>query len=123
VLSSGFTLAVSIGGILDLGILRTPGEIAAVVPDPFPFVSLWVLSGLFILLSTVVAAELAGLTPRSGGTYARDVADPPKPAVHEHTPNSSGIGGRWPGLQARKGHGSRQSLKSIPPLTPQSWWR
>lgn len=69
-LSSGFTLAVSIGGIIGLGILRTPGEIAAVVPDPLPFVSLWVLSGLFILLSTVVVAELVGLTPRSGGTYA-----------------------------------------------------
>jgi len=70
VLSSGFTLAVSIGGIIGLGILRTPGEVAAVVPDPLPFVSLWILGGLFILLSTVVVAELVGLTPRSGGTYA-----------------------------------------------------
>lgn len=69
-LSSGFTLAVSIGGIIGLGILRTPGEIAAVVPDPFLFVSLWASSGLFILLSTVVVAELVGLTSRSGGTYA-----------------------------------------------------
>jgi len=33
------------------------------------FVSLWVVSGLFILLSTVVVAELIGMTPRSGGTY------------------------------------------------------
>ncbi len=69
-LSSGFTLAVTIGGIIGLGILRTPGEVAAVVPDPWRFVSLWVLGGLFILLSTVVAAELVGMTPRSGGSYA-----------------------------------------------------
>jgi len=69
-LSSGFTLAVIIGGIIGLGILRTPGEVAAVVPDPLRFVSLWVLSGLFILLSAVVVAELVGMTPRSGGTYA-----------------------------------------------------
>jgi len=68
-LSSGFTLAVTIGGIIGLGILRTPGEVAAVVPDPLMFVSLWVLGGLFILLSTVTAAELVGMTPRSGGTY------------------------------------------------------
>jgi APA family basic amino acid/polyamine antiporter len=68
-LSSGFTLAVTIGGIIGLGILRTPGEVAAVVPDPLMFVSLWVLGGLFILLSTVAAAELVGMTPRSGGTY------------------------------------------------------
>ena len=69
-LSSGFTLAVTVGGIIGLGILRTPGEVAAVVPDPLMFVSLWVLGGLFILLSTVVAAELMGMTPRSGGIYA-----------------------------------------------------
>jgi APA family basic amino acid/polyamine antiporter len=70
VLSSGFTLAVTIGGIIGLGILRTPGEVAAVVPDPLMFVSLWVLGGLFILLSTVAAAELVGMTQRSGGPYA-----------------------------------------------------
>ena len=69
-LGSGFTLAVIVGGIIGLGILRTPGEVAAVVPDPLMFVSLWVLSGMFILLSTVVAVELVGMTPRSGGTYA-----------------------------------------------------
>jgi APA family basic amino acid/polyamine antiporter len=63
-------LAVSIGGIIGLGILRTPGEVAAVVPDPLMFVTLWVLSGLFVLLSTLVVAELVGMTPRSGGTYA-----------------------------------------------------
>jgi len=69
VLSSGFTLAVMIGGIIGLGILRTPGEVAALVPDPLMFVSLWVIGGLFILLSAAVVAELVGMTPRSGGTY------------------------------------------------------
>ncbi len=70
VLSSGFTLAVMIGGIIGLGILRTPGEVAALVPDPLMFVSLWVFGGLFILMSAAVVAELVGMTPRSGGTYA-----------------------------------------------------
>ena len=69
-LSSRFALATIIGGIIGLGILRTPGEVAAVVPDPWMFVSLWVVSGLFILLSAIVVAELVGMTPRSGGTYA-----------------------------------------------------
>jgi APA family basic amino acid/polyamine antiporter len=69
-LSSGFTLAVIIGGTIGLGILRTPGEVAAVVPDPLMFVSLWALSGLFVLLSAIVVAELIGMTPRSGGAYA-----------------------------------------------------
>jgi APA family basic amino acid/polyamine antiporter len=70
VLSGGFTLAVTIGGIIGLGILRTPGEVAAVAPNPFMFVMLWLLGGLFALLSTVVAAELVGMTPRSGGSYS-----------------------------------------------------
>jgi APA family basic amino acid/polyamine antiporter len=70
VLSSGFTLAVTIGGIIGLGILRTPGEVALVAPDPWLFVSLWLLGGLFALLCTVVAAELIGMTPRSGGSYS-----------------------------------------------------
>jgi APA family basic amino acid/polyamine antiporter len=70
VLSSGFTLAVIVGGTIGLGILRTPGEVAAVAPDPLMFVSLWVLGGLFALLSAIVVAELMGMTPRSGGTYA-----------------------------------------------------
>jgi len=63
-------LAVIIGGTIGLGILRTPGEVATVVTDPLMFVSLWVLGGLFALLSAIVVAELIGMTPRSGGTYA-----------------------------------------------------
>ena len=63
-LSSGFALAVIVVGTICLGILRTPGEVAAVVSDPVGFVSLWVVSGLFILLSLVVVAELIGMTPR-----------------------------------------------------------
>jgi APA family basic amino acid/polyamine antiporter len=70
VLSSGFTLAVTIGGIVGLGILRTPGEVASIAPNPLLFVSLWVMGGIFALLSTVVAAELIAMTPRSGGTYS-----------------------------------------------------
>jgi APA family basic amino acid/polyamine antiporter len=70
VLSGGFTLAATVGGTIGLGILRTPGEVATVVTDPLMFVSLWVLGGLFSLLCAFVLAELIGMTPRSGGTYA-----------------------------------------------------
>jgi basic amino acid/polyamine antiporter, APA family len=70
VLNSGFTLAITIGGIVGLGILRTPGEVASLAPNPILFVSLWLMGGLFMLLSTVVAAELIGMTPRSGGSYS-----------------------------------------------------
>jgi len=55
--------------MIGLGILRTPGEVAEVVHHPSVFVSLWLIGGLFILLSTLIAGELIGLTPRSGGMY------------------------------------------------------
>jgi APA family basic amino acid/polyamine antiporter len=70
VLGSSFALAATIGGTIGLGILRTPGEVAAVITDPLIFVSLWVVGGLFSLLCAFVLAELIGMTPRSGGTYA-----------------------------------------------------
>ena len=65
-----FILAVTIGGVIGLGILRGPGEIAEVIPDPLLYLALWLLGGLFVLLSTAVCAELVGMTPRSGGTYS-----------------------------------------------------
>ena len=69
-LPSKFVLAVTIGGVIGLGILRGPGEIAEVIPDPFFYLALWLLGGLFVFLSTAVCAELVGMTPRSGGPYS-----------------------------------------------------
>ena len=65
-----FAIAVTVGGIVGLGILRGPGEIAAVVGDSLLYLALWFFGGLFVLLSTSVVAELLGITPRSGGFYA-----------------------------------------------------
>jgi len=65
-----FVLAVVVGGVIGLGILRGPGEIAGVVSEPTLYLGLWFLGGLFVLLSTAVTAELLGMTPRSGGAYS-----------------------------------------------------
>ena len=65
-----FVLAVTVGGVIGLGILRGPGEIAEVVTDSSLYLALWLLAGLFVLLSTAVCAELIGMTPRSGGFYS-----------------------------------------------------
>ena len=69
-LPSRFVLAVTVGGVIGLGILRGPGEIAEVVTDSSLYLALWLLAGLFVLLSTAVSAELIGMTPRSGGFYS-----------------------------------------------------
>jgi APA family basic amino acid/polyamine antiporter len=63
-------LAVTVGGVIGLGILRGPGQIAEVVTDSSLYLALWLLAGLFVLLSTAVSAELVGMTPRSGGFYS-----------------------------------------------------
>lgn len=63
-------LAAIVGGVIGLGILRGPGEIAKVVTEPSLYLALWLLGGLFVLLSTAVTAELLGMTPRSGGAYS-----------------------------------------------------
>ncbi|MGI9260681.1 MAG: APC family permease [Woeseiaceae bacterium] len=65
-----FVIAVTVGGVIGLGILRGPGEIAEVVRDPSLYLALWLVAGLFVLLSTIVSAELVGMTPRSGGFYS-----------------------------------------------------
>jgi len=55
--------------MIGLGIMRTPGEIVAVIPDPLFYVLLWLTVGLFAVLSTTVVTELVSMTPRSGGYY------------------------------------------------------
>ena len=69
-LSGKFAVAAIVGGVIGLGILRGPGEIAEVVTKPSLYLALWLLAGLFVLLSTAVSAELVGMTPRSGGFYS-----------------------------------------------------
>jgi APA family basic amino acid/polyamine antiporter len=65
-----FVLAAVVGGVIGLGILRGPGEIAKVVSEPTLYLALWFFGGLFVLLSTAVTAELLGMTSRSGGAYS-----------------------------------------------------
>jgi APA family basic amino acid/polyamine antiporter len=68
-LGKGFSIAVCVGLIIGLGILRTPGEIAATISDPWIYMSLWVAGGVFVLLSVSTVAELFAITPKSGGIY------------------------------------------------------
>lgn len=68
-LGRGFSIAVTVGLIVGLGILRNPGEIAQTVSDPWIYMSLWVAGGAFVLLSVATVAELYAITPRSGGIY------------------------------------------------------
>ena len=69
ILGVGFGLAVTIGGTIGMGILRTPGEIAAQLPTPTLFIGVWILGGVYALLGAITVAELGTMIPRSGGWY------------------------------------------------------
>lgn len=69
-LGRGFGIAACVGTIIGLGILRTPGEIASTVQEPWLYMGLWAAGGAFVLLTILVVAELISMTPRSGGPYA-----------------------------------------------------
>ena len=62
-------LAITFGGIVSLGILRAPGEVAAQLPDPWWYMATWIAAGVFVLLSTASAAEMATALPRAGAYY------------------------------------------------------
>lgn len=69
VLGVGFGLAVIIGNTIGAGIFRAPGTIAGQLPDPWFFLAVWVLGGLYAMLGAISLAELGTMVPRSGGQY------------------------------------------------------
>src|SRR5256885_3677822 len=68
-LGIGFGVAVSVGAMVGVGILRSPSLIAGHVPDVFLIAALWLIGGMHALLDANVLAELAVLYPRAGGPY------------------------------------------------------
>lgn len=69
VLGVGFGLAVSIGGTIGVGILRTPGLVAEQLHVPLLILLLWVAGGIYTLLGTSCLTELGLMLPRAGGFY------------------------------------------------------
>lgn len=69
VLGVGFGIAVTIGNTIGAGILRTPGEVATHLPQPWLFVGVWIAGGLYVLLGAISVAELGTMIPRAGGQY------------------------------------------------------
>jgi APA family basic amino acid/polyamine antiporter len=69
VLGVVFGMAVTVGITIGMGILRTPGDVAAQLPSPALFIGAWLLGGVYALLGAVSVAELGTMIPRSGGFY------------------------------------------------------
>ena len=69
VLGVAFGVSIVVGGTIGAGILRTPGAIAALLPDKGLILACWTLAGLYILLSASSYAELTTLLPKAGGAF------------------------------------------------------
>jgi APA family basic amino acid/polyamine antiporter len=69
VLGVSFGIAVIIGNTILVGILRTPGDVAAHLPSAALFLGVWVLGGLYALLGTISLAEPGAMVAQSGGQY------------------------------------------------------
>jgi len=69
VLGVTFGIAVMVGNTIGAGILRSPGSIAAYLPEFWPYMAVWVVGGLYAFLGANALAELATMVPRSGGPY------------------------------------------------------
>src|SRR6476659_4219453 len=70
VLGVGFGIAVSIGGTIGVGILRTPGLVAEQLHLPSVILLLWVAGGIYTLLGASCLTELGVMLPAAGGSSA-----------------------------------------------------
>jgi len=69
VLGLGFGLAVSVGGTIGVGILRTPGPVAQQLHAPDIILFFWIAGGLYTLLGASCLTELGVMLPEAGGFY------------------------------------------------------
>ncbi len=69
ILGMGFGIAVAVGNTISAGIVRTPGDIAARLPNHWLFFSVWFGGAFYALVSAFQLAELGSSIPKSGGQY------------------------------------------------------
>ena len=69
ILGVGFGIAVAVGNSISVGIIRTPGNIAALLPNAWLFIGVWICGALYALVSAFQLSELGTMIPKSGGQY------------------------------------------------------
>jgi APA family basic amino acid/polyamine antiporter len=60
---------VAIGNTIGAGIVRTPGEIGALLPSTWLYFAAWTVGGIYMTLGALQFAELGARLPQSGGQY------------------------------------------------------
>ncbi|HET9746264.1 MAG TPA: amino acid permease [Chitinophagaceae bacterium] len=68
----GLSTAISlvIATVIGSGIFMRPAEMAALLGSPILIFGVWIVSGVFTMLSVMVLAEVAAMLPETGGNYA-----------------------------------------------------
>ncbi len=69
VLGAAFAIAVTFGGTVGPGILRSPGLIAEQLGNYWLILLMWALGGVYALFGTMSVAEMAATLPLAGGLY------------------------------------------------------
>jgi basic amino acid/polyamine antiporter, APA family len=69
ILGVGFGIAVAVGNAISAGIVRTPGDIAARLPNHWLFFAVWFGGAFYALVSAFQLSELGSAIPKSGGQY------------------------------------------------------
>lgn len=69
ILSAGFGVAVIVGAVIGVGILRTPGEVAAHLASVWLILGLWVGGGIYALAAASSVTELGTMLPITGGYF------------------------------------------------------
>jgi APA family basic amino acid/polyamine antiporter len=69
ILGVGFGIAVAVGNAISAGIVRTPGDIAARLPNHWLFFAVWFGGAFYALVSAFQLSELGAAIPKSGGQY------------------------------------------------------
>jgi amino acid transporter len=69
ILGTSFGVAVAVGAMIGVGILRAPSSIARDVPDVLVIMALWSVALVHAFLEANVIAELGTAMPRAGGPY------------------------------------------------------
>jgi basic amino acid/polyamine antiporter, APA family len=62
--------ALIITTIIGSGIFMRPAEMAALLGSPFLIFAVWIIAGLFTMLTVMVLAEVGAMLPETGGPYA-----------------------------------------------------
>lgn len=64
-----FGIAVTLGSTIGVGILRTPGTVAAQLGNVWLIMAIWTVGGVYALFGTIAVTELATALPQAGGWY------------------------------------------------------